>query len=61
MPEVDTGSAAPRKMFFKDIHTLALIDDGIDTYSNPDTIPTARAVIDLLLDIRLSLTKANDE
>lgn len=51
----------PRIAFFKDIHTLAIIDGGIDKYSNPDTIPTARDVMDLLLDIRFSLIKANDE
>jgi len=49
-----------RKLFFSDIATLAKIDEGIALYANPDTIPTARAVVDLLLEIRFSLTEAND-
>jgi hypothetical protein len=61
MPELDTGSSKPRKLFFKDIATLAIIDDGIDKYSNLDVTPSARAILDMLLEIRFSLTEANDE
>jgi len=51
----------PRKLFFSDIATLKIIDDGITRFSGDEVYPSAREVVDLLLDIRLSLTEANDE